>query len=154
MLRAFPQVPLGKALFLGAGLSHRKGRGPEGESCAAPCQPRVAASNARAFDLCCGLGGLSVAARDLNMHVVDGVDVNQSVLLTFARNFPQAEAIAGSRVLPAHFDEPLSITVREAAMNTANVNYRGLVLSSRPRAAAPVVGTQAALPVNGGGGAK
>jgi len=121
---------------------------------AAPCQPRVAASNARAFDLCCGLGGLSVAARDLNMHVVDGVDVNQSVLLTFARNFPQAEAIAGSRVLPAHFDEPLSITVREAAMNTANVNYRGLVLSSRPRAAAPVVGTQAALPVNGGGGAK
>jgi site-specific DNA-cytosine methylase len=42
------------------------------------------------------MGGLSVAAREMGMRVVAGVDVNPSALRTFFRNFPQAEAIEGS----------------------------------------------------------
>ncbi|MDO8473429.1 MAG: DNA cytosine methyltransferase, partial [Dehalococcoidia bacterium] len=58
--------------------------------------PRAVLHGARVLDLCCGLGGLSLAASDLNMHIVAGVDLNSSALRTFARNFPQAEAIEGS----------------------------------------------------------
>ncbi len=50
----------------------------------------------RAVDLCCGMGGLSVAARDMGMTVVAGVDVNPNAMRTFKRNFPEAEAIEGS----------------------------------------------------------
>lgn len=45
---------------------------------------------------CCGMGGLSVAARGMGMRVVAGVDVNSSALRTFFRSFPEAEAIEGS----------------------------------------------------------
>jgi DNA (cytosine-5)-methyltransferase 1 len=47
-------------------------------------------------DLCCGAGGLSLAAKELKMQVVVGVDVNETALKTFARNFPDALAIKGS----------------------------------------------------------
>lgn len=50
----------------------------------------------RVVDLCCGMGGLSVAAREMGMRVVAGVDVNPSAIRTFSRNFPEAEAIEGS----------------------------------------------------------
>ena len=56
----------------------------------------TATTDARVLDLCCGMGGLSVAARDLGMQVVAGVDLNPSALRTFGRNFPEAEAIEGS----------------------------------------------------------
>lgn len=51
---------------------------------------------ARVVDLCCGLGGLSLAARQLGMRIVAGVDTNPTALKTFSRNFPDAEAIEGS----------------------------------------------------------
>jgi DNA (cytosine-5)-methyltransferase 1 len=57
---------------------------------------RMAASNVRVLDLCCGMGGLSVAAREMGMTVVAGVDVNPSALRTFSKNFTEAEAIEGS----------------------------------------------------------
>lgn len=44
-------------------------------------------------DLCCGLGGLSLAARQLGMIVAAGVDTDGDALRTFARNFPDAAAI-------------------------------------------------------------
>lgn len=53
-----------------------------------------AAHRERVVDLCCGLGGLSLAARILDMRVLAGVDVNPSAWRTFARSFP--EAIEGS----------------------------------------------------------
>ena len=52
----------------------------------------AATVNASVVDLCCGMGGLSVAARAMGMRVVAGVDVNPSALRTFGRNFPEAEA--------------------------------------------------------------
>lgn len=48
------------------------------------------------IDFCSGLGGLSLAAKSLGLQVVAGVDVNTSALKTFAKNFPNATALAGS----------------------------------------------------------
>ena len=47
-------------------------------------------------DLCSGMGGLSLAATQLGMQVVAGVDVASSATTTFERNFPDALAIHGS----------------------------------------------------------
>jgi DNA (cytosine-5)-methyltransferase 1 len=46
--------------------------------------------------LCSGLGGLSLAAKELGLHIVGGVDVNATALKTFSKNFPHAKTIDGS----------------------------------------------------------
>lgn len=48
------------------------------------------------IDLCSGLGGLSLAAKQLGFEVLAGVDLNEDALKTFARNFPGARALHGS----------------------------------------------------------
>ena len=48
------------------------------------------------IDLCSGMGGLSEAARSLGLFVCAGVDTNATAIRTFAKNFPDAEAINGS----------------------------------------------------------
>jgi DNA (cytosine-5)-methyltransferase 1 len=48
------------------------------------------------IDFCSGLGGLSLAAKDLGLQVVAGVDVNPNALKTFTKNFTAAAALAGS----------------------------------------------------------
>ena len=48
------------------------------------------------IDLCCGLGGLSFAAKGLGLKIVAGVDVNSSALKTFLKNFPAAKVFEGS----------------------------------------------------------
>ncbi len=47
-------------------------------------------------DLCCGMGGLSLAAKQLRMKVLAGVDIGQSATRTYQHNFPHATAITGS----------------------------------------------------------
>lgn len=47
-------------------------------------------------DLCCGMGGLSLAARQLGMRVVFGVDPNTCALRTYHHNFPEARVVEGS----------------------------------------------------------
>ena len=47
-------------------------------------------------DLCCGLGGLSLAGRQLGMTIAAGVDLGGDALRTFAGNFPDAAAIEGT----------------------------------------------------------
>jgi DNA (cytosine-5)-methyltransferase 1 len=54
------------------------------------CAPALVA------DLCCGMGGLSLAALQLGMRVAVGVDVNVEVARTFRNNFPDAEFVQGS----------------------------------------------------------
>jgi DNA (cytosine-5)-methyltransferase 1 len=56
----------------------------------------AAPTAAAVVDLCSGLGGLSLAAKNLGMRVVAGVDMNSSALKTFGKNFPDAKAIGGS----------------------------------------------------------
>src|SRR5262249_34029496 len=48
------------------------------------------------IDFCSGLGGLSLAAKNLGLQVVAGVDVNPSALKTFKKNFPEALALKDS----------------------------------------------------------
>lgn len=52
-----------------------------------------AAASPAVIDLCCGLGGLSLAARQLGMMIVAGVDVGGDAVRTFSKNFPSAAAI-------------------------------------------------------------
>jgi DNA (cytosine-5)-methyltransferase 1 len=47
-------------------------------------------------DLCCGLGGLSLAARQLGMQIRAGVDSDAAAAKTFTKNFPRAEVLVGS----------------------------------------------------------
>jgi DNA (cytosine-5)-methyltransferase 1 len=56
----------------------------------------VANGRFRVVDLCCGLGGLSLSAKQIGMTVVAGVDTNAHALKTFSKNFPDAEALEGS----------------------------------------------------------
>ena len=48
------------------------------------------------MDLCCGMGGFSLAARDLGMRIVVAIDVDAQAARTFRKNFPQAEFLQGS----------------------------------------------------------
>ena len=47
-------------------------------------------------DLCSGLGGISLAARQLGMCIAAGVDLTKDALRTFNKNFPEAESIEGT----------------------------------------------------------
>lgn len=47
-------------------------------------------------DLCCGMGGLSYAARKAGLSVWAGVDTSKDALNSYKHNFPHAEAIQGS----------------------------------------------------------
>jgi DNA (cytosine-5)-methyltransferase 1 len=47
-------------------------------------------------DLCCGLGGLSLAGRQLGMTIGAGVDIGGDALRTFAGNFPDTATIEGT----------------------------------------------------------
>ena len=76
-------------------------------------------------DLCCGMGGLSVAAREMGMRVVAGVDVNPSALRTFSKNFPAAEAIEGSV-------RSGTVLERCRALLDGNVDGLSVVLSGPP----------------------
>jgi DNA (cytosine-5)-methyltransferase 1 len=58
--------------------------------------PTIAPTAPGVIDFCSGLGGLSLAAQNLGLQVAAGVDVNSSALKTFAKNFPNASALAGS----------------------------------------------------------
>ena len=47
-------------------------------------------------DLCSGMGGISLAAQQLGMQVLSGVDIEPAATRTFQHNFPNATAITGS----------------------------------------------------------
>jgi len=47
-------------------------------------------------DLCCGMGGISLAAQQLSMKVLAGVDIEPSATKTFEHNFPDATTFTGS----------------------------------------------------------
>jgi DNA (cytosine-5)-methyltransferase 1 len=49
-----------------------------------------------AIDLCCGLGGISWAARELGCTILGGVDISKTALETFGQQFNGAEVIEGS----------------------------------------------------------
>lgn len=57
---------------------------------------KISSVDAAVIDLCCGLGGLSLAAKELGLHIVAGVDLNSHALKTFSKNFPGAQPIHGS----------------------------------------------------------
>lgn len=53
-------------------------------------------TKAGAIDLCCGLGGLSLAAEQLGFEIIAGIDVKEDALKTFSKNFPKSLPLLGS----------------------------------------------------------
>lgn len=47
-------------------------------------------------DLCCGMGGISLAAKQLNMQIVAGLDIEPAATRTYRENFPDAVVLTGS----------------------------------------------------------
>ena len=77
------------------------------------------------IDFCSGLGGLSLAAKNLGLQVVAGVDVNASALKTFAKNFPNATALAGSVRSKTILEQCVKLAERFRAANQPVVVLSG-----------------------------
>jgi len=58
--------------------------------------PQKATLTPLVVDLCCGMGGLSLAAKQMGMKVVAGVDKDAAATRTYGQNFPEAKVITGS----------------------------------------------------------
>ena len=88
-------------------------------------------------DFCCGLGGLSLAAQQLGMTVVAGVDTNCDSLKTFSRNFPHAVSIeatiSGKRAVE---------TCKSAVDKYSNSQVPLIVLSGPPCQGFSAAGTR------------
>lgn len=87
---------------------------------------RVLGSAWQVIDLCCGLGGISLAARELGCDVVGGVDVSDAALETFRHNFADAAAISGS------IAEQATIAACLIAIQASEGKKRTLVVSGPP----------------------
>ncbi|MGH8248178.1 MAG: DNA cytosine methyltransferase [Gammaproteobacteria bacterium] len=87
---------------------------------------RLAEPSPAAVDFCCGPGGLSLAARQLGMTVIAGVDTDRDALRTFARNFPGAAAIETT------ISGRKAAELCEAAINSRHSEAPLLVLSGPP----------------------
>lgn len=62
----------------------------------APGELRDTASDWVAIDFCCGMGGLSLAARQAGCVPVVGIDVSSHALETYRRNYPSAATVSTS----------------------------------------------------------
>ena len=69
------------------------GRNKVSETDSAPSRFRTVRTTPAVIDLCCGLGGLSLASRQLGMAIIAGVDIGGDAVRTFSKNFPAAVAI-------------------------------------------------------------
>ncbi|MBX7136299.1 MAG: DNA cytosine methyltransferase [Fimbriimonadaceae bacterium] len=78
------------------------------------------------IDLCCGLGGISHAARELGCRIVAGVDTSATALASFEHNFAGAQAIQGSVTRRSTLE-----ACREA-MQSDSPSVRTLVVSGPP----------------------
>lgn len=77
-------------------------------------------------DFCCGLGGLSLAASQLGMRILGGVDLADSALSSFTMNFPDASVIQGSIT---------SRKIRQAAANLLDdlpKRHKSILVSGPP----------------------
>lgn len=54
------------------------------------------ANSVNVIDLCCGLGGISLAASQMGFSILAGVDIDKNALKTFSKNFNGAVAFEGS----------------------------------------------------------
>lgn len=88
-------------------------------------------------DLCCGMGGLSLAARNLGMHIAAGVDVNAHAARTFKKNFPEAKFVEGSIRSPKVLQRCLDLL--NASQNRSNPS---VVISGPPCQGFSVAGSR------------
>jgi len=72
----------------------------------------MAKKKPKVIDLCCGLGGLSLAAKNVGMTPIAGIDVCDNALRTYQNNFPKAEVINGDVAEPSVINKFIEIKSR------------------------------------------
>lgn len=58
--------------------------------------PQLFGPRWQVIDLCCGLGGISYAARELGCEILAGIDQSATAIASFRKNFPTATTITAS----------------------------------------------------------
>jgi DNA (cytosine-5)-methyltransferase 1 len=66
------------------------------DACPSLTELRDSASDWVAIDFCCGMGGLSLAARQAGCMPVVGIDISSNALETYRRNYPGAATVSTS----------------------------------------------------------
>ena len=61
------------------------------------------------IDLCCGMGGLSLAAQQVGLDIWAGIDTSHDALRTFETNFTRALTINGDVFDPDVLQDALSV---------------------------------------------
>ncbi len=89
------------------------------------CATDAASREPLVLDLCCGMGGISLAAKQLNMNVVAGVDIEPAATRTYQENFPNAAALTGSVRSASLLDQCKAIIERERKYNQDAVVVSG-----------------------------
>ncbi|MEK6259918.1 MAG: DNA cytosine methyltransferase [Planctomycetota bacterium] len=100
-------------------------------------ESRGSAHSPAVADLCCGMGGFSLAANSLGMRIVVGIDISATAIKTFQRNFPDANAIVGSVRSSTVIAECKSLLQRHSPSGTPF-----LVVSGPPCQGFSVAGTR------------
>jgi hypothetical protein len=77
-------------------ISTSEQNGPSQRAAGTQTASTATVPSVRVIDLCCGLGGLALSAKQVGLNVVAGVDLNATALKTFQRNFSDAKVIEGS----------------------------------------------------------
>lgn len=78
------------------------------------------------MDLCCGVGGMSLAAKQLGFSISCGVDVSGTALASYKYNFPEAVA------LEADISKANTMTACAGLLAELPRNQRTLILSGPP----------------------
>jgi DNA (cytosine-5)-methyltransferase 1 len=95
----------------------------------------VSAHAAQVVDLCCGLGGLSLAAKQLGLKVVCGIDIDKNSIKTYEKNFPESLAINGSIRSKLHIEKCSELLSR-------NKEIPSIILSGPPCQGFSMAGTR------------
>lgn len=78
------------------------------------------------IDICCGLGGISWAARELGCNVMAGVDISKVALETFASRFE------GSRVIEGSIATTRVLAQCKSLLTAVSPDCRTLIVSGPP----------------------
>lgn len=70
-----------------------------------------------AIDICCGMGGISQAAKELRINTLLGVDVCSKALKTYKANFPDTDVFAAD-VTSCEFGKTISDFIKAKKLNS------------------------------------
>jgi len=71
-------------------------------------------------DICCGVGGISLAARDLGLNPILGVDICQEALKTYKTNLPKTDTL-NADITCTDFEDQITTHLSQYKLDNANL---------------------------------